>query len=123
MSHLHRVVGFSGMGLSACLLGLAKALYVICGIFFVGFLGSGFWELVVWLFRTGWRNSGFEVPVLLLLFSLVIGFGAYLSYLLGRGFRATSGEKVKIDSAVYYLMVAAAGVLILVTGWLIVVHG
>ena len=69
---------------------------------------------------TGWRNSGFEVPVVLLILSLVIGFGAYFTYLLGRGFRTTASDEVNIDSAAYYLMVAAASVLFLGIGWCLV---
>lgn len=119
MSILDRVIWISGSGLSACLLVLSKGLYVICGLTFLGFLGTGFWELTVWLFQTGWRNSGFEIPALLLLLSLVIGFGAYLSYLMGRGFRTSVREDIRMDSATYFLMVAIAGILILSMGWII----
>lgn len=119
MSTLARVIDVSGSGLSACLLALSKVLYVISGLLFVGFLGTGFWELTIWLFQTGWRNSGFEVPAILLFLTLVIGFGAYFSYLMGRGFRASVREDVRLESTAYFLMVAVAAILIFSIGWII----
>jgi hypothetical protein len=119
MSTLQRVIVVSGSGLSTCLLTLSKVLYVVCGLTFFGFVGTGLWELTVWLFQTDWRNSGFEVPAILLLLSLLIGFGAYFSYLLGRGFRASVREEVRLDSVSYFLMVAIAAILILTICWII----
>jgi hypothetical protein len=108
-------------GLYKALFAWAAFLYILIGLTFATFLMIGLWDLMAWAFRTDWRTSHFDVPAILLISMVILGFMAYISYLLGRGFRLAAEERPEgPGSAGYYIAVISAGILLLVAGWFLV---
>ncbi len=103
-------------GLATLFQGISALLYALVGLSFSALMVVGSWDILVWLLRSNWRSSHFEIPAILLLGMLLLGFMAYAFYLLGRGLRMAAGEEAgDPGTAAYYLMVVAGGLLIITT--------
>jgi hypothetical protein len=118
---MNKAVHQFNFGAYKALFAWAKFLYILIGLTFTAFLMTGLWDLMVWAFRTDWRTSHFDVPAFLLISTVILGFIAYVSYLVGRGFRLAADERPEdAGSAGYYIAVIGAGILLIGTGCLLI---